>query len=173
MASPLAGIQVVDLTQVLAGPYCTYQLALLGADVIKIEPPPEGEWTRAQGPYPGLSEQGLGLSFCTQNANKRCLTVNLKEPRGLDLVMQLVARADVLVENFRPGIATRLGLGYEAVAACNPTLIYASISAYGQDGPLAHRGAYDHIVQAMAGIMPTMGMPGSEPTKVGGPATRI
>lgn len=89
------------LPQVLAGPYCIYQLALLGADVIKIEPPHEGEWTRAQGPYPGLSEQGLGLGFCVQNANKRFLTVNLKDPRGLDTVMQLAATADVLVENFR------------------------------------------------------------------------
>ena len=169
MANPLGGITVVDLTQVLAGPYCTYQLALLGADVIKIEPPHQGEWMRVQGLSPGLSEHGLGLGFCVQNANKRFLTVNLKEPRGLAIVMQLAATADVFVENFRPGVADRLGLGYEAIAACNPTIIYASISAYGQDGPLGHRGAYDHVVQAMAGIMSTTGMPGSGPTKVGAP----
>ncbi len=169
MANPLGGITVVDLTQVLAGPYCTYQLALLGADVIKIEPPHQGEWMRVQGWSPGLSEHGLGLGFCVQNANKRFLTVNLKEPRGLAIVMQLAATADVFVENFRPGVADRLGLGYEAIAARNPTIIYASISAYGQDGPLGHRGAYDHVVQAMAGIMSTTGMPGSGPTKVGAP----
>ena len=169
MASPLAGITVVDLTQVLAGPYCTYQLALLGADVIKIEPPGQGEWTRGQGSFPGLSEHGLSLGFCVQNAQKRSLTVNLKEPRGIAIVTHLVARADVFVENFRPGVADRLGLGYAALAARNPRLVYASISAYGQDGPLGHRGAYDHVVQAMAGIMPTTGMPGSEPTKVGAP----
>ncbi len=169
MANPLGGITVVDLTQVLAGPYCTYQLALLGADVIKIEPPHQGEWMRVQGLSPGLSEHGLGLGFCVQNANKRFLTVNLKEPRGLAIVMQLAATADVFVENFRPGVADRLGLGYEAIATRNPTIIYASISAYGQDGPLGHRGAYDHVVQAMAGIMSTTGMPGSGPTKVGAP----
>ena len=94
MASPLAGITVVDLTQVLAGPYCTYQLALLGADVIKIEPPGPGEWTRGQGAFPGLSEHGLGLGFCVQNAQKRSLTVHLKEPRGIATVTHLAARAE-------------------------------------------------------------------------------
>src|SRR4029450_2552084 len=102
-------------------------------------------------------------------AQKRSLTVNLKEPRGIAIVTHLVARADVFVENFRPGVADRLGLGYAALAPRNPRLVYASISAYGQDGPLGHRGAYDHVVQAMAGIMPTTSMPGSEPTKVGAP----
>ena len=166
--APLAGIRILDLTQVLAGPYCTYQLALLGAEVIKVEPP-GGETTRNGGSVPELSAQGLGLAFCTQNAEKDYIEVNLKDPDGLRAVLGLIKDADVLVQNYRPGVAERLGLGEAAARKCNPTIIYCSISAYGGEGPIGHRPAYDHVVQAMSGIMNTTGTDAMGPVKVGAP----
>ena len=165
---PLTNIRVVDLTQVFAGPYCTYQLALLGAQVIKIEPP-GGEMTRRGGALPELSKQGLGLSFCTQNAGKDCLEMDLKEPAQVAKVLELVATADVFVQNFRPGVARRLGLGEDTLAKVNPRLVYCSVSAYGDAGPIGHRPAYDHVVQAMSGIMTTTGTDEMGPVKVGAP----
>ncbi|PWW01486.1 crotonobetainyl-CoA:carnitine CoA-transferase CaiB-like acyl-CoA transferase [Hoeflea marina] len=169
MFQPLKGVRVVDLSQVLAGPYATYQLALMGAEVIKIEKPGEGDWTRTGGPLPDLSERRMGLGYLTQNAAKKSVTINLKTPEGLELARKLVATADVFVENFKPGVAARLGLGFEAVRGIRKDIVYCSISAYGQNGPLSRRPAYDHVIQGMCGIMLTTGKPGDGPTKVGAP----
>ena len=166
--APLTGIRVLDLTQVLAGPYCTYQLALLGAEVIKIERP-GGETTRHSNTIPALREQGLGFGFCVQNAQKDCIEVDLKDPKGVATVLNLIADADVLVQNFRPGVAERLGIGEAAARERNPAIIYCSISAYGGEGPIGHRPAYDHVVQAMSGIMNTTGTDDMGPVKVGAP----
>jgi crotonobetainyl-CoA:carnitine CoA-transferase CaiB-like acyl-CoA transferase len=166
--TPLVGIRIVDLTQVFAGPYCTYQLALLGAQVIKIEPP-GGEQTRVGGADAGLVGQRVGLAFCTQNSDKDCIELDLKAPGAVDAVLAMVADADVFIQNYRPGVAERLGLGEAAVRAANPTVIYCSISAYGSEGPIGHRPAYDHVVQAMSGIMATTGTAETGPLKVGAP----
>ena len=166
--APLVGITVIDLTQVFAGPYCTYQLALLGAKVIKIEPP-GGELTRYGGALKDLVGEGLGLAFCTQNADKDCVEIDLKQPAGIAKVLELTADADIFVQNYRPGVATRLGLGEDAVRGANANIIYCSISAYGGEGPVGHRPAYDHVVQAMSGIMQTTGTDDMGPVKVGAP----
>ncbi len=169
MFQPLKGVRVIDLSQVLAGPYATYQMALMGAEVVKIEQPGEGDWTRVGGALPDLSEQRMGLGFLAHNAGKKSVTINLKAPEGLEIATTLLATADVFVENFKPGVAERLGLGFAAVRAANPKIVYCSISAYGQDGPLSRRPAYDHVIQGMCGIMLTTGKPGDGPTKVGAP----
>lgn len=169
MFEPLAGKRVIDVTQVLAGPYCTYQLALMGAEVIKIELPGQGDWTRLGGNDEELSAAGYSLSFLTQNGNKKSVTLNLKQPEGVAVLKQLLESADVFVENFKPGTAVGLGIGYDDVAGLNPRLIYTSLSAYGQDGPIGHRPAYDHIIQGMVGIMHTTGTPETVPNKVGSP----
>ncbi len=169
MFQPLKGVRVVDLSQVLAGPYATYQLALMGAEVIKIEKPGEGDWTRKGGPIPELAEQGLAPAFLTQNAGKKSVGLNLKTAEGLAVARELIAGADVFVENYKPGVAERLGLGFEALREINPRLVYCSISAYGQTGPLSPRPAYDHVIQGMCGIMLTTGQKGDGPTKVGAP----
>jgi len=166
--APLDGVRVIDFTQVLAGPYCTYQLALLGAEVIKIEQP-GGEMTRGGGDIPSLTKQGLGLGFCTQNADKDVVEVDLKDPENVKAVLSLIAQADIMVQNFRPGVAERLGIGEATVRDINPKIVYCSISAYGGEGPIGHRPAYDHVVQAMSGIMSTTGPEGSGPMKVGAP----
>ena len=166
--SPLSGVSIVDLTQVLAGPYCTYQLALLGAKVIKIEPP-GGELTRKGGAFGDLASQNLGLSFCTQNSDKDCVELDLKLPENVSKVLDLVSNADVFVQNYRPGVADRLGFSLESVLEANPKIIYCSISAYGGEGPIGHRPAYDHVVQAMSGIMSTTGPEDAGPVKVGAP----
>lgn len=165
---PLKGVRVIDLTQVLAGPYCTYQLALLGAEVIKIERP-GGEQTRFSDVIPELSQTGLGLAFCVQNAQKDFIELNLKDQRDLAILHNLIVDADVLVQNFRPGVAERLGIGESSARQCNSSLIYCSISAYGGEGPIGGRPAYDHIVQAMSGIMNTTGTEEMGPVKVGAP----
>ncbi|EEB84008.1 CaiB/BaiF CoA transferase family protein [Roseobacter sp. GAI101] len=166
---PLAGLRVVDLSQVLAGPFATYQLSLLGAEVLKIEKPGEGDWTRNGGPSGALSEMGMGLNFLAHNASKKSVTLDLKSPEGLAALKRLIATADIFVENFKPGVAERLGLGFEAVREICPQVVYCSISAYGQDGPLRQRPAYDHVIQGMCGIMMTTGQKGDGPTKVGAP----
>ena len=166
--APLAGITVVDLTQVFAGPYCTYQLALLGAKVVKVEPP-GGELTRYGGAVADLSAEGLGLPYCTQNADKDCIEIDLKRPQGVAKVLELVAAADIFVQNYRPGVAERLGIGEAMVRSAKPDIIYCSISAYGGEGPVGHRPAYDHVVQAMSGIMQTTGTEEMGPVKVGAP----
>ena len=166
--APLTGVTVVDLTQVLAGPYCTYQLALLGAKVIKIEPP-GGEMTRMGGALSELSNQNIGLSFCTQNADKDCVELDLKQSENVSKVLGLISTADVFVQNYRPGVADRLGFSVESVREVNPKIVYCSISAYGGEGPIGHRPAYDHVVQAMSGIMSTTGPDDAGPIKVGAP----
>lgn len=168
--APLSDVRVLDLTRVLAGPYCTYQLAMLGAKVIKVEKP-GGEWTRHGGGLPGLTSQQLGLAFCVQNSDKDFVEADVWSEDGRNLVLDLVrdVDVDVFVENYRPGVAAELGFGFEALRSINPSLVYCSISAYGEQGPLGGRPAYDHVVQAASGIMELTGEPGSDPTKVGAP----
>lgn len=166
---PLAGMRVVDLSQVLAGPFATYQLSLFGAEVLKIEKPGEGDWTRNGGPDQSLSDMGMGLNFLAHNAAKKSVTLDLKAPEGLSVLKQLIATSDIFVENFKPGVADRLGLGFEAVRALRSDIVYCSISAYGHDGPFRSRPAYDHVIQGMCGIMMTTGQTGDGPTKVGAP----
>ncbi|WP_420392317.1 CaiB/BaiF CoA transferase family protein [Acuticoccus sp.] len=169
MFEPLKDVRVVDLSQILAGPYATYQLALLGAEVIKIEKPGEGDWTRRGGALTALADRQMALDYLTHNAAKKSVTINLKTAEGLELIKALIATADIFVENYRPGVAERLGLSFEAVREVKQDIVYCSVSAYGQDGPLSRRPAYDHVVQGMCGIMLTTGRPGEGPTKVGAP----
>jgi crotonobetainyl-CoA:carnitine CoA-transferase CaiB-like acyl-CoA transferase len=168
---PLAGIRVVDLSHALAGPFCTYHLGLLGADVIKVERPKVGDDMRHYTEHAGLDL--LSAPFIATNAGKRSITVDLGHPRAREVLDRLLAGADVVVENFRPGVAERLGLGWERLRAVNPRLISCSISGFGQTGPLRDWAAYDHIVQAMSGIMSVNGEPDGEPLKMGGPGVDI
>lgn len=170
-ADLLEGVRVLDLTNVLSGPFCTYQLALLGADVIKIEHPQTGDLARQLGAEPELNKQLMGASFIAQNAGKKSVTLNLKSAEGRKLFKQLVETADVVVENFRPGVMERLGLGYATLAAIKPSLIYCAISGFGQDGPLKNKPAYDQIVQGMAGVMSMTGDSTSAPLRVGFPVS--
>src|SRR5215467_12078065 len=169
MAGLLAGTRVLDLTNVLAGPFCCYQLAQLGAEVIKVEVPGSGDLARALGADPELNRRGMGASFLAQNAGKRSITLNLKSPKGREAFRRLIATADVLVENFRPGVMERLGLGYPALKAAKPDLIYCAISGFGQDGPLKLNPAYDQIIQGMCGVMSVTGDAQSAPLRVGYP----
>ncbi len=163
-AGALHGIRVLDLSRVLAGPYCTMFLGDLGAEVVKIEQPGAGDDTRGWGP-PFIG--GESAYFLAVNRNKKSLALDLKSPEGKDLLRRLARKADVLVENFRPGTMARLGLGDQELRAANPRLIYASLSAFGADGPMSALPGYDLIVQAWGGLMSITGMPGGEPTKVG------
>jgi CoA:oxalate CoA-transferase len=167
----LAGIRVLDATHVMAGPFCTYQLALLGADVIRVEPLDGSDPIRMHGPDAELNRRRMGTSFLAQNAGKRSLGLNLKHSEGYAIFRRLAERSDVVVENFRPGVLNRLGLGAEALRTINPRLVYCSISGFGQDGPLSNRPAYDHVVQAMGGMMAVTGTPASGPMRVGFPLT--
>lgn len=160
----LAGVRVLDLTRVLAGPYCTMFLGDLGAEVVKVEQPGVGDDTRGWGPpFAG----GESAYFLCINRNKKSITVDLKSKEGVALIRQLSERADVLIENFRPGAMDRLGLGEKELRAANPKLIYASLSGFGADGPMSDVPGYDLIVQAWGGLMSITGMPDGEPTKVG------
>lgn len=169
MQKPLEGIRVLDLTNVLAGPFCAYQLALLGADVIKVEVPGSGDLARQLGADPVLNARKMGASFLAQNGGKRSLTLNLKKPAGREVLQRLVASADVLVENFRPGVMERLGVGYPVLRQANPRLIYCAISGFGQEGPLRDAPAYDQIVQGLSGVMSITGSQESAPLRVGYP----
>lgn len=169
MISPLKGIRVLDLTNVLAGPFCCHQLAHMGADVIKVEVPGSGDLARQLGADAELNQKLMGVSFLAQNPGKRSLTLNLKNAEAREVFLKLVASADVLVENFRPGVMTRLGLGYETLKAVNPKLIYCAISGFGQDGPLHDLPAYDQIIQGMSGVMSITGAPENAPYRVGYP----
>jgi len=164
----LDGVRVLDFSQVMAGPYCTMLLADMGAEIIKVEPP-DGDSSRRLGADQALRRQHEGPSFWAVNRNKRGMVVNLRDRRGVAIGERLASTADVLVENFRPGTMERLGLGYERLRAMNPGLIYASISGYGQTGPLAHRGGFDLVAQGESGIMSVTGLPGGEPVKCGIP----
>ncbi len=164
----LAGLRVLDFSRVLAGPLCTMILADLGADVIKVERPRLGDDTRQWGPpWFGEGEDRLSAYFLSVNRNKRSLTLNLKHPRGREIARELAVRADVLVENFRRGQMAAFGLGYEALRARNPALVYASITGFGQSGPYRDRPGYDYVVQAMSGLMAITGPPQGSPYKVG------
>jgi crotonobetainyl-CoA:carnitine CoA-transferase CaiB-like acyl-CoA transferase len=165
----LAGIRVLDLTNVLAGPYCAYQLALLGADVIKVEAPSGGDLARQLGASAKLNEAGMGASFLAQNAGKRSVVLDLKDAGDRERFLDLVATADALVENFRPGVMARLGLGYEALKAVRPGLVYCAISGFGQTGPMRDNPAYDQIIQGLSGIMSITGTPETAPLRVGYP----
>ena len=167
--APLAGVTVLDLTNVLAGPFAAYQLACLGARVIKIESP-DGDLARRLGADPAYSQKRMGISFLAVNAGKESIVLDLKHPQGKAVLIDFVDRADVLLENFRPGVMDRLGLGYEALRARNRRLVYCSISGFGQTGPLANRPAYDQIIQGLAGVMSVTGDPRSAPLRIGYPA---
>lgn len=169
MSTLLHDVRVLDLTNVLAGPICCYQLAQLGADVIKVEAPGSGDLARQLGADPGLNGRHMGISFLAQNAGKRSVTINLKSGIGRQTFLNLVETADVVVENFRPGVMERLGLGQAVLRARKPALIYCAISGFGQDGPLRGNPAYDQIIQGMAGVMSVTGDAASAPLRVGYP----
>ena len=164
MPGPLDGIRVVDLSRILAGPYCTMMLGDLGADVIKIEQPDSGDDTRTWGPPWAGGESTYYLSI---NRNKRSLTLNLKHERARELLFRLVADADVLIENFKVGGLAAMGLGYERLREVNPRLVHCSITGFGPDGPYAKRPGYDFIAQGMGGVMSITGEPDGQPMKVG------
>ncbi|MEK9672995.1 MAG: CaiB/BaiF CoA-transferase family protein [Rhodospirillaceae bacterium] len=166
---PLAGIRVLDLTNVLAGPFCGHQLAHMGADVIKVEVPGSGDLARQLGADPDLNKKHMGISFLAQNSGKRSITVNMKLAKGKDVFKRLVATADVVLENFRPGVMDRLGVGYGVLKEFRPNLIYCAISGFGQDGPYRDLPAYDQIVQGMSGVMSITGDRDSAPLRVGYP----
>src|ERR1700745_640295 len=166
---PFEGIRVIDVTHVLAGPFATYQLAVLGADVIKVEPPDDPDQSRGVGSDRALTRRKMGTSFLTQASNKRSITLDLKQEKDREILKRLVATADVFVENYRPGAFEALGLGYEALPAINPRLIYASFSAFGQNGPRGKQTAYDHVIQATSGIMAMTGTKDVHPVKLGSP----
>ena len=165
--TPLSGFKVIDFTHVMAGPFCTHTLHLLGAEVIKIEPLDGGDVMRH---YDQREEfNNLAPPFCAINAGKQSLALNLKSEAGKEIVRKLIHQADVIVENFRPDVLARLGFSYAACRELSPGIVYCSISGFGQSGPLKNNPAYDHIVQAMSGVMSLTGEPGSKHTKVGFP----
>ncbi len=160
---PLKGVRVLDLSRVLAGPFCSMMLGDMGAEVIKVEEPGKGDDTRSWPPFVG----GEATYFMSVNRNKRSLTLNLKAPAGQALFKKLVAKSDVVLENFRTGTMDRLGLGYQSLARLNRRLVYCAISGFGESGPEAHRAGYDLVVQAESGIMDLTGFPDGPPVKVG------
>lgn len=167
---PFEGIRVIDVTHVLAGPFAAYQLAVLGADVIKVDDPNDPDQSRSSGTDNALNHAQMGTGFLTQGSNKRAITLDLKTERGREILKKLVATADVFVENYRPGAFDSMGLGYEDLAKINPRLIYASFSAFGQSGPRREQTAYDHVIQATSGIMAMTGTKDVHPVKFGSPA---
>jgi crotonobetainyl-CoA:carnitine CoA-transferase CaiB-like acyl-CoA transferase len=148
MPGPLAGYRIIDVTQMISGPMATMILADQGADVIKIEPPDTGDLTRAL----GGRRHGMSPTFAVTNRNKRSIVINLKDPRGLELLKQLVARADLFVQNFRPGVTERMGIGEGTLRAISPNLVYVSISGFGETGPYVHKRTYDPVIQALSGL---------------------
>lgn len=169
MNKPLRKYRVIDLTNVLSGPFCGHLLAHMGADVVKVEVPGSGDLARQLGASPELNQKKMGVSFLAQNSGKRSLTINLKREQGKELFKRLIKDADVLVENFRPGVMDRLGLGFDILKEINPALIYCAISGFGATGPLRNKPAYDQIVQGMSGVMSITGDSESAPLRVGYP----
>src|SRR5512137_1797784 len=165
----LEGVRVLDMTNVLSGPFATLHLALLGAEVIKIENPTDGDLARKLGNVPALNKQLMGTSFLAQNSNKKSLTLNLKAPEGREIFKKLIGTADVLVENFRPDVMKRLGLSYEVLSQINPRLVYCAISGFGQTGPDAFKPAYDQIIQGLSGVMALNGDERLNPLRCGFP----
>lgn len=165
----LSSVRVLDLTNVLAGPFCCHQLAHMGAEIIKVETVGRGDLARHLGADKQLSDAQMGISFLAQNAGKKSLTLDLKSDKGKEIFFQLVRTADVVVENFRPGVMTRLGLDYDELKQLRPELIYCAISGFGQTGPLSPRPAYDQIIQGLSGVMSITGKPEDDPLRVGFP----
>ncbi|MBT5663325.1 MAG: CoA transferase [Alphaproteobacteria bacterium] len=166
---PLQGKRILDLTNVLAGPFCTYQLANLGAEVLKIETPVKGDLARNLGADSDLNSKGMGISFLAQNSGKKSITLNLKSKKGKILFRELVSEYDAVVENFRPGVMKRLDLSYESLKKNNSNLIYCAITGFGQDGPLSQNPAYDQIIQGLSGVMTITGDSENNPFRVGYP----
>jgi crotonobetainyl-CoA:carnitine CoA-transferase CaiB-like acyl-CoA transferase len=169
MNKPLHGIRVLDLTNVLAGPYCSYQLMLFGAEVVKIEVPGSGDLARHLGPDPELNDAGVGASFLAQNAGKKSVELDLKTPEGRATFEDLVRGADVLLENFRAGVLARLGFGWPRLRELNAGLVYCAISGFGQTGPMSQAPAYDQIIQGLSGMMSITGTEETAPLRVGFP----
>jgi crotonobetainyl-CoA:carnitine CoA-transferase CaiB-like acyl-CoA transferase len=169
MALPLHDIRVLDVTNVLAGPFCSFQLVLLGAEVIKIEHPENGDLARRLGADVQRNEELMGVSFVSVNAGKQSVTINLKSPEGKQIFKELAAISHVVIENFRPGVMARLGLDFPVLAKVNPRLVYCAISGFGQDGPLAMRPAYDQVIQGISGVMHVTGDAQTAPLRVGYP----
>ena len=167
MALPLSGVRVLDLTNVVAGPLASYQFAMLGAEVVKIETPGRGDLARKMGADPGLGQKGMGASFLALNAGKKSLTLNLKAAQGKEIFKRLLPGADVVLENFRPGTMKKLGLDYPVLKGVNPRIIYCAVSGFGQEGPLAQRPSYDQIIQGFCGIMSLTGNEDTAPTRAG------
>jgi crotonobetainyl-CoA:carnitine CoA-transferase CaiB-like acyl-CoA transferase len=163
MALPLDGVKVLDFTAIMAGPYCTLMLADMGAEVIKIESFPEGDGSRKFDP----KVNGESYCFAVLNRNKKSVALDMKSTRGKDIFMKLAQDADILIENYRPGVTRRLGIDYQTIQAINSKIIYASISGFGQTGPYSRKGGYDIIAQGISGIMTMTGEPGGRPAKVG------
>ena len=163
MALPLEGVTVLDLTTVMAGPYCTMVLGDMGATVIKVENFPDGDGSRRFEP----KVNGESYCFAVLNRNKKSIGINMKDPRGKAIFLKLAAKADIITENFRPGVVKKLGIDYATVSAFNPGVIYASMSGFGQTGPYGHKGGFDIVAQGMSGIMMMTGAPGGRPAKVG------
>lgn len=163
---PLQGIRVIDFSQILAGPFCTMLLADMGADVVKVEKPNGGDDTRRYGP-PFI--EGESAAFLTLNRNKRSIVLDLKSEQGLGVVRRMLADADVMLHNFRPGVVERMGLGYADVSALNPAIVYCAVSGFGATGPYSPRAGFDLVAQGMSGLMSINGFPDSPPAKVGVP----
>ena len=166
---PLSGIRILDLTNVLAGPYCSYQLTLLGAEVVKVELPGQGDLARHLGSDPELNAAGIGASFLAQNAGKKSVEFDLKDPGDQAVFRDMVGGADVLLENFRAGVLARMGFGWPVLRELNPRLVYCAISGFGQTGPMRHAPAYDQVIQGLSGIMSITGTPETAPLRVGFP----
>ena len=163
MPLPLEGVKVLDLTTIMAGPYCTMVLGDMGAEIIKVENFPEGDGSRRF--EPKINDESY--CFAVLNRNKKSIALNMKDTQGLDIFMRLAAKADIIAENFRPGVTRKLGIDYETVTKFNPNVIYASMSGFGQTGPYGKKGGYDIVAQGMSGIMMMTGYPGGRPAKVG------
>lgn len=168
---PLQGIRVLDASHVVAGPFASYQLSLMGAEVIRIDRIIGNDFVRYHGGSAAMREAGLGASYISQNAGKACIQLDLKDRRGIDLFKRLAVSCDVVLENFRPGVMDRLGIGYEAVKADRDDIIYCSLTGYGPEGPMRDAPAYDHIVQGVSGLMSTTGTPETGPLRSGIPIT--
>ena len=165
---PLSGFRIIDVTNVLSGPFCCYQLGLLGADIIKVESP-DGDLARQLGANPDWNADKLGTSFLAQNAGKKSISIDLKSSRGKAVFQRLVSTADAVVENFRPGVMDRLGLGFDKCQEWSDPIVYCAISGFGQHGPMSGQPAYDQIIQGMSGVMDITGDPASPPYRVGYP----
>jgi crotonobetainyl-CoA:carnitine CoA-transferase CaiB-like acyl-CoA transferase len=166
MSKPFAGVKILDFTRVLAGPYASYQLALLGADVIKVESR-EGDDMRFGNRADPWEKRGLAAPWVAVNAGKRSITMDLKQPKAIEVIKRMVTKVDVVIENFRPGVMDKLGIGYDTLKQINPRLIYAAVSGFGQVGPDKATAAFDGMIQAMSGLMSITGFPSNGPTRVG------